>query len=367
MGNLGDATVHTRSVLKPYGVWGVISPFNFPFALSGGPAGGALVAGNTVVYKPSSDAPLSGVLPPPGDARRRGSPTACSTWSWARARRSATRSRRTPASTASSSPARSRSGSGCTRASPGPTRSRSSSRWAARTRRSCRATPTSTRRPRGSCARAFGFSGQKCSANSRVYVERPVHDELVRRLVEKTEAITIGDPTDRRNWLGPVINAEGRRALRAGRRRGARGRAAGDRRRAGDRERARARASSSRRPWRPTCPRTTACSATSCSSRSRRSRRSTRSTRRSRLSNDYEPRAHGRRSTPRTRPRSTSSSTRSRPACVYVNRRAGATTGAWPGIQPFGGWKGSTATGKAGGGFYYVQQFMREQSQTIVD
>ena len=50
MGNLGDAAVHTRSVLKPYGVWGVISPFNFPFALSGGPAGGALVAGNTVVY-----------------------------------------------------------------------------------------------------------------------------------------------------------------------------------------------------------------------------------------------------------------------------------------------------------------------------
>ena len=52
---------------------------------------------------------------------------------------------------------------------------------------------------------------------------------------------------------------------------------------------------------------------------------------------------------------------------VYVNRRAGATTGAWPGVQPFGGWKGSTATVKAGGGFYYVQQFMREQSQTIVD
>ena len=47
---------------------------------------------------------------------------------------------------------------------------------------------------------------------------------------------------------------------------------------------------------------------------------------------------------------------------MYVNRRAGATTGAWPGIQPFGGWKGSTATGKSGGGFYYVQQFLREQS-----
>src|SRR5450759_1327621 len=61
MGNLGDSTVHTRSVLKPHGVWAIISPFNFPMALSGGPAGGALVAGNAVVYKPSSDAPLCGV------------------------------------------------------------------------------------------------------------------------------------------------------------------------------------------------------------------------------------------------------------------------------------------------------------------
>ena len=53
---------------------------------------------------------------------------------------------------------------------------------------------------------AFGFGGQKCSANSRVYVERPVHDELVRLLVEKTETITVGDPLVRANWLGPVID-----------------------------------------------------------------------------------------------------------------------------------------------------------------
>jgi 1-pyrroline-5-carboxylate dehydrogenase len=51
---------------------------------------------------------------------------------------------------------------------------------------------------------------------------------------------------------------------------------------------------------------------------------------------------------------------------VYVNRRAGATTGAWPGIQSFGGWKGSGSSGKSGLGPYYVQQFMREQSQTLV-
>jgi 1-pyrroline-5-carboxylate dehydrogenase len=51
---------------------------------------------------------------------------------------------------------------------------------------------------------------------------------------------------------------------------------------------------------------------------------------------------------------------------VYVNRRAGATTGAWPGVQPFGGWKGSGTNGKAGGGPYYLQQYLREQSRTIV-
>jgi 1-pyrroline-5-carboxylate dehydrogenase len=52
---------------------------------------------------------------------------------------------------------------------------------------------------------------------------------------------------------------------------------------------------------------------------------------------------------------------------LYVNRRAGATTGAWPGVQAFGGWKASGSTGKAGLSMYYVGQFMREQSHTVVD
>ena len=46
---------HNTSVLKPYGVWVVIAPFNFPGALAGGPSGAALVAGNTVVFKPATD------------------------------------------------------------------------------------------------------------------------------------------------------------------------------------------------------------------------------------------------------------------------------------------------------------------------
>jgi 1-pyrroline-5-carboxylate dehydrogenase len=50
---------------------------------------------------------------------------------------------------------------------------------------------------------------------------------------------------------------------------------------------------------------------------------------------------------------------------VYVNRRAGATTGAWPGIQSFCGWKASGSSGKGGLGPWYLPGFMREQSRTV--
>jgi 1-pyrroline-5-carboxylate dehydrogenase len=49
---------------------------------------------------------------------------------------------------------------------------------------------------------------------------------------------------------------------------------------------------------------------------------------------------------------------------LYANRRSGATTGAWPGIQSFCGWKGSGVTSKGGLGPFYLPQFMREQSRT---
>ena len=52
---------------------------------------------------------------------------------------------------------------------------------------------------------------------------------------------------------------------------------------------------------------------------------------------------------------------------TYANRPQGATTGAWPGYQPFGGWKGSGTTGKAIGSFYYLPQYLREQSRTVVE
>jgi 1-pyrroline-5-carboxylate dehydrogenase len=52
---------------------------------------------------------------------------------------------------------------------------------------------------------------------------------------------------------------------------------------------------------------------------------------------------------------------------VYANRRTGATTGAWPGVQSFGGWKASGLTGKNAFGPHYLPLFMREQNRTLKD
>ena len=60
MSGLGAAGDY-YDVLRPHGVWAVISPFNFPMALSGGPSSGALVAGNAVVLKPSNQGALLGL------------------------------------------------------------------------------------------------------------------------------------------------------------------------------------------------------------------------------------------------------------------------------------------------------------------
>ena len=52
---------------------------------------------------------------------------------------------------------------------------------------------------------------------------------------------------------------------------------------------------------------------------------------------------------------------------VYANRPQGSTTGAWPGFQPFGGWKGSGSSGKNAGGHYYLQLYMHEQVNTLIE
>ena len=55
------------------------------------------------------------------------------------------------------------------------------------------------------------------------------------------------------------------------------------------------------------------------------------------------------------------------PETFVMTGPQGATTGAWPGYQPFGGWKGSGSSGKGIASFYYLAQYQREQSQTKVE
>lgn len=60
---------------------------------------------------------------------------------------------------------------------------------------------------------AFGFSGQKCSALSRLIVLADIHDEFVARLIAAAAALPIGDPAQPRITIGPVIDADAQKKI----------------------------------------------------------------------------------------------------------------------------------------------------------
>jgi 1-pyrroline-5-carboxylate dehydrogenase len=362
--NLGDAAVHTRSILRPHGVFAVVSPFNFPMALAAGPTSAAMMAGNTVVFKPSSASPLSAVklmeayidagvpagvvnmVMGPGETVGQalqdhpGVDGIVFTGSYEVGMRlfhsfSTLWPRPCIVEMGGKNPAIVTGSADLDEAAEGIMRS------------------------------AFGFGGQKCSANSRVYVERSVHDELIAKLVEKTEQIVIGDPIVRQNWLGPIID---RRAVDRHQQ------AVSDARRDGtiftggehltdaDLERGFyveptvvGGLPADHRLFRDElfAPLTAVCAVDTLDEAITLANDSVYGLTAGVYSEDpaevqaFLDRIHA--------------------GVLYVNRRAGATTGAWPGVQAFGGWKGSGSTGKAGLSMYYVAQFMREQSHTIVD
>src|SRR3990172_6184178 len=196
----------TRSLLRPYGVWAVISPFNFPVALAAGMCAGALVAGNTVVLKPSSDTPYSALrlvevleaagLPPGAVNLITGSgdevgmalvdspDVAGLIFTGSRevgeriARRfNASRLRPYILEMGGKNPAIVTARADLDKAVEGIARS------------------------------AFGNSGQKCSACSRVYVDRGVSGEFLARLTEKIRSFRGGNPVERDVFLGPLINS----------------------------------------------------------------------------------------------------------------------------------------------------------------
>jgi 1-pyrroline-5-carboxylate dehydrogenase len=363
MGNLGDPTVHTRSVLKPHGVWAIISPFNFPMALSGGPSGGALVAGNTVVYKPSSDAPLCGVkLAEIADLA--GLP------------RGVFNMVSGPGATVGQELQENAGIDGMlftgsyeigfnhvfkefSRVFPKPVIVEMGGKNPAIV--SARADLEEA--AEGVMRSAFGYGGQKCSACSRVYVQAPVYDAFLEALIAKTQAIAVGDPTDKKNWLGPLVNAKARAKYEA-----AIAEVKRDGRIVTGGELLPGKGTdlyvaptivadlpADHHIWRDELfvPLVAVARVNTLDEAFQRANDTIYGLTAGFFSDDREEVERFKEA--------------SQAGVIYINRRAGATTGAWPGIQPFGGWKGSGTTGKASGGLYYVQQFMREQSQTLVD
>jgi 1-pyrroline-5-carboxylate dehydrogenase len=65
----------------------------------------------------------------------------------------------------------------------------------------------------GAVSAAFGFQGQKCSACSRLIVHRQVHGELLEKVVAKTRALSVGDVRDPKNTVGAVINAAAQKKI----------------------------------------------------------------------------------------------------------------------------------------------------------
>jgi 1-pyrroline-5-carboxylate dehydrogenase len=352
-----------RSVLKSYGVWAIISPFNFPFALAGGPASAALIAGNCVVFKPASATPWSGWLlarclreagvPPgvfnflTGSGARVGDPLV-----------------RHPGVAGVTFTGSYDVGMQIVRSlaqhrHPRPCIAEMGGKNAAIVSRNA----DLERAALGIVRSAYGLQGQKCSACSRILAERSIAEPLADRIIVEARKISVGDPTEKAHWMGPVIDrAAYERFGRVAAELDADGQIlhGGHTLDEGSLVRGHycvptlAQLRPGHRLWReelflpiallaPVADLEEAMELANAS--------------------DFGLTAgfYGARGEVEW------FLERIEAGVTYCNRPQGATTGAWPGYQPFGGWKGSGSTGKACGSFYYLQQYMHEQSQTIVD
>ena len=360
---LAGFTSRNRTVLKPHGVWAVIAPFNFPFALAGGPVGAALAAGNTVVFKVASDTAWSGWLLlealrdaglPDGVVNYLSGPGSSVGQALVDDERVAGVTFTGSYDVGMSILRRTAQGRW-----PRPCIAEMGGKNAAIVSRHADLERAAT----GIVRSAFGLQGQKCSACSRVYVQRPVAAALREKLVALTEAIAVGDPTDRANWMGPVINEEAyRRYARCAENLARHGQilTGGRALTGGGLERGWfvaptvGTAPLDYSLWREEkfIPMVLVGEVDSVDEAIARANDSTYG-----LTAGF----YG------AKDEIPGFLERIEAGVTYVNRPQGATTGAWPGYQPFGGWKGSGTTGKAIGSYWYMPQYLREQSQTVVD
>lgn len=352
-----------RDVLRPYGVWVIIAPFNFPMALAGGPTSGALLGGNTVVFKPATDTPMTGWMLTEC-VREAGLPDGVFNFVTG------------PGGTVGEELVTNPDVDGILFTGSREVGFDIYRKFATHYPKPC-ITEMGGKNPaiimpsadldeatEGVYKSAFGLQGQKCSACSRIYVHKSIARPFTEMLVGKIAKIAIGDPARKENWLGPVINKSSWEKFAGfadmGRRDG--------KLLAGG---AQLREEPHAHGWfvQPTLigglpkdhalareemflPISCLWEIDSLDEALTLANRTEFGLTAGLFSRDD---AEIRRFFDRIEA-----------GVVYVNRRAGATTGAWPGINPFGGWKGSGSSGKASGGPYYVAQFMREQSRTLI-
>jgi 1-pyrroline-5-carboxylate dehydrogenase len=350
-------------VLRPYGVFTCIAPFNFPLALSAGMSSAALVAGNAVVYKPAEDTPWTGLglyeayrdagMPPGVFNLLFGHGTEIGDPLWQHDGVDGV-------VFTGSKGVGLRIHQGLSRRWIKPALLELGGKNAA----IVMDTADLDAAAEGVMRSAFGLQGQKCSATSRVYVHRAVRRPFVEKLLEKTAAIRVGDPTERDVYLGPLINekavARFERAMEQARTDGTL-LAGGGRLTAGPLGKGHYVA--------PTVvevplasplfedelflPFLALAEVGSLEEALAEANKveygltagifSGKAEEVERFFDEIEA------------------------GVCYANKRSGATTGAWPGAQAFCGWKGSGSTGKGGCGPYYVAQFLREQSRTVIE
>lgn len=355
----------SKSVLRPYGVWAVISPFNFPLALAAGMVASALVTGNTVVFHPTSAAPLSGLklyetligagVPtgalsyltgpgePFGDEVTSNPNVAGIAFTGSKdvgmkLYRDFVNKQPYPkpfiAEMGSKNPALITSNADLERAAEGVVRG------------------------------AFGYSGQKCSATSRVYVERGVKNGFLKILKDKVDNLRVGDPRDKDTFVGPVINQSAvkkyQRSLELAKKDGGKIIAGG--------------LPDDKRLSKGYYVKPTVVTGLPANDRLMKDELFLPFVVVDEVKNLDEAleKANDTDFGLTAGIFSNDSNEVSRFfdkigfGVTYANRKGGATTGAWPGSQSFGGWKGSGATGKGVGGPYYLLGFMHEQAQTVV-
>jgi 1-pyrroline-5-carboxylate dehydrogenase len=194
----------------PLGVGAIIPPWNFPFAIMAGMTAAAIVCGNTVVLKPSSDAPtiaakfmevLEEAGLPAGVVNF--CPGSGASFGNALVEHPKTRFISFTGSKAVGLEIHEKAA----KTQPGQI-------WIKRTVLEmggkdsilvC-ADADLDAAADAVIASAFGFSGQKCSACSRAIIEASVYDAFEQKLVERAAKLTVGDPAENHN-LGPVVNA----------------------------------------------------------------------------------------------------------------------------------------------------------------